>query len=167
MLRRNLPERLQDAGYRSEKSHERGSRTNCGQAAKTALQLRMHNRLGTLKSALGRLDLLRSHRAAAAVVAELLQARGHNLGEVRLLVPVRNLDRLIQLALLKGAGHTRCELTRLLARRREIEVTVDHDRQRPDRHDEQHDYNSAGQPAHLRPEGHRAEANGLIVLKEA
>ena len=68
-----------------------------------------------LKCALGGLDLLGGERAAAAVVAELLQAGGDDFSQMRLLVAVGNLDRLVQLALFQGAGDAGSELARLLA----------------------------------------------------
>jgi len=60
-------------------------------------------------------------RAARTEAAELLQARGNNFGQVRLLRAVGDLDRLIQVAVLQSAGHLRSKLTRLLAGSGEIE----------------------------------------------
>jgi len=62
---------------------------------------------------------------------------------VRLLAAVSEFDGLIQTAILERAGNLGRELARLLARCVEVEVAVDHDGQRPDRHDEQDDRDAA------------------------
>jgi hypothetical protein len=71
--------------------------------------------------------------------AELLQAGSHNLGQVGLLAAVGNLDGFFQLAVLQCAGNLGRELARLLAGGGEVQVTVDHHGQRPDRLDEKDD----------------------------
>jgi hypothetical protein len=83
--------------------------------------------------------------------AELLQAGGHNLGQVGLLVAVGDLDRFFELAVLQRAGNLGREFARLLAGGGEVQVTVDHHGQRPDRLDEKDDYDAAYQPSHVFP----------------
>ena len=99
--------------------------------------------------------------------AELLQAGGHDLCQVRLLVAVGNLDGFLKLAVLECAGHLGRELARLLAGCVEIKVAVDHHGQRPDRLEEQQDGHGAGQPSHVAPQAHGAEADGLLILEKS
>jgi hypothetical protein len=80
---------------------------------------------------------------------------------MRLLVAVGDLDGFFQLAVLQRAGNLGRELARLLAGGREVQVTVDHHGQRPDRLDEQDDGDGAGHPSHVFPQFHGAEADRL------
>ena len=99
--------------------------------------------------------------------AELLQAGRNHFSQMRLLVPVRDLDSFFELALLERAGHLGREFPRLLAGGGEIQVAVDHDGQGPDRLDEQDDGYGAGHPCHVFPQLHGAEADRLpFILKE-
>jgi hypothetical protein len=79
-----------------------------------------------------------------------------------LLAAIGDLDRLIQLAVLQRAGNLGREFARLLAGGREIQVAVDHHGQRPDRLDEKNDGHAAGQPSHVFPQPHGAEADRLL-----
>ncbi len=106
------------------------------------LQLGVNDGLGALQCAARALDGLLSGSAARS--AELLQASRHNLGQVRLLVAIGDLDRFFQLAVLQRAGNLGREFARLLAGCREVQVTIDHDGQRPDRLDEEKDGNRSG-----------------------
>ena len=99
--------------------------------------------------------------------AELLQAGGHDFGQVRLLVAVGDLDRFFELAVLQRAGNLGRELARLLAGGGEVQVTVDHHGERPDRLDEQEDGHAAGQPCHVVPQPHGAEADRLLLPGKA
>ena len=65
-------------------------------------------------------------RLKGRVRTEFLQARNHNLGQVRLLVAVGDLYGLVQLAFAQRAGHGRSEQARLLARGIVNNQTVDH-----------------------------------------
>ena len=104
-------EGLENAGDGSEQADEGGGGTDGGQGAQASLQLGVDDGFSPLESALGGFDLLDADRAAAAVVAELLQASGNDLGEVGLLVAIGNLDGLVELAFLEGAGNAGGKLT--------------------------------------------------------
>src|SRR6185437_6064921 len=125
--------------------------SDCCQAAKTLLQLRVNDRLRALESTLGALNLLLGDRAARTERAELRQAGRHNLSQVRLLRAVGDLDRLVQTAFLQSPCNARSKLTRLLARRRKVQRAIDHHGQRPDRHDEQNENDSLGEVTHVAP----------------
>ena len=59
----------------------------------------------TFESALAGFHLLLGNSAAAAVIAELLQTGGDNFSQMRFLVAVGDLDRLVQTAFLQSAGN--------------------------------------------------------------
>src|SRR5258705_2232616 len=131
LLRCNLLEGVQNTDHGAEQPDKRSRRTDRGQTAKTALQLRMNDCLRALERTLGAFHLLRSDAAAGTEAAKLLQASRDDLCQVRLLRAVGNLDRLIQTAVLQRAGHLRSKLTRLLAGSGEIEGAVDDHSERP------------------------------------
>ena len=83
---------------------------------------------------------------------ELLQAGGDNFGQVRLLAAVAQLDRLIHdgrpSARPPPSARTRATVR---AGSAEVERAVDHDSQRPDRHDEQDDDHASGHPKPMLP----------------
>ncbi len=85
---------------------------------------------------------------------------------MRLLVPVGDFDGFFQLAVLQGAGNLGREFARLLAGGGEVQVTVDHYGQRPDRLDEKNDGDGAYGPSHVVPKLHGAEADRLVFLEE-
>jgi hypothetical protein len=85
---------------------------------------------------------------------------------MRLLVAVGDLDRFFQLAVLQRAGNLGRKLARLLAGCVEVQVAVDHHGQRPDRLDEEDDGDASGQPSHVFPQPHGAEADRLLFLEE-
>jgi hypothetical protein len=86
---------------------------------------------------------------------------------MRFLVAVRDLDGLVQFGFLQCAGDPGSELAGLLFGCVEIEVAVNDDGQRPDGLDEQDDDHAFDQRAHVVPEIEWAEANLLLLLKEA
>src|ERR1700678_3946030 len=165
LLRCNLLEGVQNSDHGAEQADKRSRRTDGGQTAKTPLQLRMNDRLRTLQSALGALDLLRCDAAARTEAAELLQAGRDNLCQVGLLRTVCNLDRLVQTSVLQCTGNLRGKLARLLAGSREIKSPIDDHSERPDGHDEEKDDDAARQPTHIAPKTHDTEADlGLLEV---
>ena len=129
--------------------------------AEAPLQLGVNDGFRPLQRAARALDGLLGGGATGS--AELLQAGGDDFGQMGLLVAVGDLDRLFQLAVLQGAGNLGRKLARLLAGSREVQVTVDHDGQRPDRLDEKKNGHAAGQPSHVIPQPHGAEADRLLT----
>ena len=83
----------------------------------------MHDGFGAFQSAFGSLDFFTRNLGAELVGLEFLQTRHDNLGQVALLVTVRNLDGFIQLAFAQRAGNRRGERPGLFAGR-----TVRHQR---------------------------------------
>src|SRR5258708_6242374 len=165
LLRCNLLEGVQNTDHGAEQSDKRGRRTDRGQTAQTALQLRVNDRLRALERTLGALDLLRSDAAAGTEAAELLQTGRNDLRQVRLLRAVGNLDRLIQTPVLQRTGNLWGKLARLLAGSGEIKGPIDDHSERPDRHDEEKDDDAARQPAHIAPKTHDTETDlGLLEV---
>src|SRR5579875_179894 len=156
---RDRTEGVQNADHGAEQADKGGRGADGGQTAEALLQLRMNNSFRTLKRALGALHLLFGDGATRTEGTKLSETGGDNLGEVRLLALVGNLDRLVQTAFLEGVGHTRGKLARLTTCCREVDRPVNDHGQRPDRHDEQNDNDSLGQDAHIAPEFHGAEAD--------
>ena len=125
----------------------------------------MNDRLRALKRTLRAFHLLRSDAAAGTEAAELLQTGRNDLCQMRLLRTVRNLDRLIQTAVLQRTGDLRSKLARLLAGSREIKSPIDDHSERPDRHDEEKDDDATRQPAHIAPKTHDTETDlGLLEV---
>src|ERR1039458_5776866 len=85
---------------------------------------------------------------------------------MRLLVPVGNLDGFCQFAVLQRTGNLGRELARLLPGCCEVQVTVDHHGQRPDRLNEKNNGDGAYSPSHVVPKLHGTEADRLIFLEE-
>jgi hypothetical protein len=88
---------------------------------------------------------------------EFLQTSHDHLGQVALAITVGDLDGFVQLAFAQGPGHGRSELPRLTAGPIVGNQTVDHDANRPCRHNKEHDHHESGQPAHHRPHRARVE----------
>ena len=84
---------------------------------------------------------------------ELLKAGDDDLGQVALLVALGDLDGFLNLAFTQCAGNCGSKSTRLFASRTECHGAIDHDANRPARHDEQNENNDLGQNSHLSPEG--------------
>ena len=134
--------------------------TDGGQAAQAALQLGVNDGFGTLQGALGSFDLLAGNVVGIAVGLELLQAGGDDLGQVALLVALGDLDGFLDLAFTQGAGNRGSKGARLLAGGAERHGAIDHDANRPARHDEQNDDDDLRQNSHLFPEGDGIPAHG-------
>ena len=137
---RNALEGVQNADHRAEQSDERSRRADGGQTAQAALQFGVHDGFGALQSALGGFDgLARDFAGLSWWAWNSMQASGDNLGQVALLVALGNLDGFVDLAIAQRAGHGRSKRARLLAGGAEGHPAVDHDADRPARHDEQND----------------------------
>ena len=128
--------------------------------AEASLQLGVNNGLGPFQRALRALDGVLGGCTAGRT--ELLQAGGHNFGQMRLLVAIGNLDCFFKLAVLQRTGNLGRKLARLLAGSGEVQVAVDHHGQRPDRLDEENDGHRTGHPSHVFPQPHGAEADRLL-----
>src|ERR1035437_10018365 len=152
-LGRNLFESIENADHGTQQANEGGRRTDGGKAAQTTLQLGVNNGFSTLQSTLGSFDLLTRNVVGIAVGSELLQASDDDLRQMALLVALGDLDGFLNLAFTQGAGNRGSKSTRLLASRTECHGAIDHDANRPARHDEQNENNDLGQNPHLSPEG--------------
>jgi len=94
--------------------------------------------------------------------AEFLKTGNHNLRQMALAEPVGDLNGLIELALAQRAGHGRSELAGLLARAVIGNQTVDHDSDRPGRHEEQQDDHQLGRPSHVVPHAAHVEIDRFL-----
>src|ERR1041385_7173988 len=83
---------------------------------------------------------------------ELLQAGGHHFGQMALFVALRHANGFIELAFAQGASDHRSELTGLFTGGAEGDPAVNHDANRPRRHNKENDYDDLGYPAHLFPQ---------------
>src|SRR5664280_2613684 len=140
------------AGHGAQQANERGRGTDGGKTAQTTLQLGVNDGFSTLQSALGRFDLLTGDVVGIAVGPELLKASDDDLGQVALLVALGDFDGFLNLAFAQGAGNRGSKSTRLFASRTECHGAIDHNANRPARHDEQNENNDLGQNSHLSPE---------------
>src|SRR5258708_18171692 len=77
-----------------------------------------------------------------------------------LAVLVGDFDRFLELALAQRPGYGWSKLTRLLAGRIESEDAVDHDSDRPCRHDEEHANDALAHEGHIAPHSERIKTNG-------
>src|ERR1035437_2013801 len=159
-LGRNLLEGVENAHHGAQQANEGSSGTDGGQAAQTALQLGMNDGFGTLQSALGSFDLFAGDVVGIAVGLELLKAGDHDLGQMTFLVAFGDPDGFLDFALTQGTGHSGSKRARLLAGRAVCHGAIDHNANRPARHNEQNEDNDLGQNSHLFPEGDGIPAHG-------
>ena len=96
---------------------------------------------------------------------EVLQPGGNDFREVRLLVALGNADRFVDLSITQRSSYLWRKCPRLFARGIESDVAIDHDADRPRRHDEQDDDDDTGQPAHLLPQRNGIPANFRVSLQ--
>src|ERR1022692_3704266 len=127
LLGRNAAERVDDPYHRSQQSYERSRGTDGSQAADAALQFGVHDGFGAFQSPLGGFDLFARDFRTDLMSLEFLQTGHHNLGEVALLVTVRDLDGFVQFALAQCAGHRRSKCARLFTCSAVRHQTVYHD----------------------------------------
>jgi hypothetical protein len=85
---------------------------------------------------------------------------------VALLVPVGNLDGLVQLAFAQRARHSRGEQPRLLAGRVEGQDAVNHHADGPGGHAEQDDHHDLGHQAHLVPQRADVPTYGRLLQQQ-
>src|SRR5688572_32969236 len=90
---------------------------------------------------------------------ELLKSRYNYFGKVALLVLLGNVDGFVNLSFLQASGNQRSKLARLLSSRRVCEDPIDHNADRPSRHDGQDDDDRLGDDTRLIPHGSQVEAN--------
>src|ERR1700742_1575237 len=151
LLRRHRLERVDDADDGTEQTDERSSRADGCQSADATLQFGVNNGLGTLKSALGRFNFFTRYLRSTLVRLKFLQTGYNNLCKMALLVAIGDLDRLIELAFAQRASDRRCERTALFARRVESHCAIDHNADRPCRHNKHEDNDGFRQRSHLLP----------------
>jgi len=112
----------------------------------------VHDGFGAFQSALRSFDVLTGNLRTHLVGLKLLQSRHHYFGKVTLFVTVRDLDGFVELAFLQSACHGRSEGAGLFTRGAIGQQPVDHDADRPRRHDEQANDHQFGGEAHLCPQ---------------
>ncbi|MHB1071024.1 MAG: hypothetical protein ACYC1W_14320 [Gemmatimonadaceae bacterium] len=128
----------------------RGARR--GQHGQAALHEHdLHEHL-TLDRAFGRVDVRHRHGAVLNERLDLGERSAEHLGDVRLLVALGQVDGLGEVVLLEELGELRRELARLRLRRAQIPPLLDHDGQRPHRHDHEGVDDTLGEIAHGLPE---------------
>ena len=86
---------------------------------------------------------------------EFGKARGHDLGDVALLVALGDGDGFVELVVLQGARDLLDEHAGLLASRAVHQSAVDHDADRPRGHNEQNEDHRLGGDAHVVPHGNQ------------
>jgi len=87
---------------------------------------------------------------------------------VALLVLVGERDGLVNLLILERSGHLWRKLSRLIARCRVSQEALDHDRRRPDGHQNENDDHHAGNQTHGAPDSEwsEVERGGLAPFRE-
>ena len=83
---------------------------------------------------------------------EFLQTGHHDLRQVTFLVAICDFYGFVQLAFTQCACHSRRKLPRLFACGAIGHQSVDHDTDRPGRHDKQQDHDALGECTHLVPQ---------------
>src|SRR5208282_219341 len=167
LLLRDTFEGVQNAHHRAEQTDERGGGTDGGQTAQTALEFGVDDGLGALQSALGSLNGLAGDCSGAILVSlEFHQASGDNLGQMALLVALGDLDGFVDAAVAQGSSYGGGEGARLLAGRVVCHGAIDHDTDRPARHDEQDDDHDLRNDTHLLPERNRIPTHCATLLHD-
>src|SRR5581483_10961676 len=88
---------------------------------------------------------------------DLAQRATEHARDMRLLVAFGQLDRFAEVVFLEELRELGGELPRLVLRRAEIPPLLDHDREREDRHDRQHNDNPLRERAHRYEEVYERE----------
>ena len=81
--------------------------------------------------------------------AKLLQTAADDHRQVRFAVLVADIDRFFDAIILERLRNAGCKLTRLFLSGRVGQITLNHDGDRIDRHDEQHDNDSDSYATHV------------------
>src|SRR6185437_11263776 len=102
---------VHDADDGSEQADEWPGRSDCRQTTDAAFQLRMDNCLRTFESAARGIDFFARNLVTELVRFKLLQARDNNLGQVALVVTVRDFDGFVEFTFTQRACDGRSELT--------------------------------------------------------
>src|ERR1035437_2336292 len=136
LLGGNSLERVDDADNGSKQSHEGSGGTDGCQTADATLEFGVHDGFGAFEGALGSFDLFARNLRADLMSLEFLQTGHHNLGEVALLVAIRNLHGFIQFAFAQRAGNRRSKCAGLFASGAVGHHADDHDANRIGRHEE-------------------------------
>src|SRR5208282_6281169 len=113
----------------------------------TALHFRVNDGDGALETTLGRFDYVRI-RDLLGRGLEFGKAGRHDFGDMALLVPLGDGNRLVQLAFLESSGNLLHENPRLLASRAVHQGAVDHYAERINRENEKDRDNDPGKRAH-------------------
>jgi hypothetical protein len=92
--------------------------------------------------------------------AKLLQTAAHHHREVRFAVLVADIDRFFDAVVLQRLGNTRRKLARLFLGGRVGQIALNHDRDRVDRHDEQHENDGDSDGTHALDHRGQAEVIG-------
>ena len=95
---------------------------------------------------------------------EFHQASGDNLGQMALLVALGDFDGLVDAAIAQGSGNCGSESARLLAGGVVCHGAVNHDADRPARHNEQDDDHDLRNDTHLLPERNRIPTHCATLL---
>ncbi len=112
----------------------------------------MDDGFSALQSALGSFNGLAGDGTGAILVGlEFHEAGGDNLGQMALFVALCDLDGFINAAVTQGSGYGRGKGARLLARGAVRHGSIDHDADRPARHNEQDDDHDFRDDTHLLP----------------
>src|SRR5579864_1140511 len=127
-------ERIQNAHHRAEQSHEGSGRSDGGKAAQSALQFRVDDGFGAFQSALRGFNGFAGDSAGAVLVSlEFHQTGCDYLGQVALLVALRDLDSFIDAAIAQCSGYCRGKGARLLAGGAVRHPAINHHADRPAR----------------------------------
>src|SRR5262249_23092494 len=119
-----------------------------GEGREAALHFRVDDGDGALETALGCFDDIGVGNLLRGGL-ELAEARGYDLGDVALLVTLRDGDRLIELAILESARGLLHEHARLLARCAVHERAVNHDADGINREKKKNDDDGERETSHV------------------
>src|SRR5438309_12032632 len=97
---------------------------------------------------------------------EFLKAGFHNLGQMAAFILLSNTDSLFDLSFFQATGNSGSEFTGLLASLAEGNVTINHDADRPGRHDGEQNDDSLGGQTHVTPHGAEVKTDLTAALKE-
>src|ERR1700687_6147164 len=125
LVRLDAFKRVQDADDSAEETDERRGRTDGGEGREASLHFGVDDGDGALETALGGVDDV-GVRDLLRGGLKLGEAGRHNLGDMALLIALRNGDGFVELAFLEGTGNLLNEDARLLARRAVHQRAVNH-----------------------------------------
>src|SRR4051794_10095751 len=125
----------------------------------------MHNRFGAFQGPARSLNVFTRNLSTHLMSFKFLQSGNDYLRQMALIETVSNLNSFIQLAFTQRARDCWSKSPRLLTCGAISKNTINHNANRPGRHNEQNRHNDLVDQTHVAPDRARVEANSFAFLE--